>query len=285
MKRDGWRLALAQRGIAGAKAVLDRLAGFGWCEVSPYEEGVRVEWEGGAEPLLRTCGDRDADKRSGIHLARLCLLLDLLGQQVPPGFSAGIVSSERGTAWSARVLCEVGRGRYRPAWWDLDRSWHEMVRAGDIRMPIFYPWVVEEGLWQTAQRLAELGWVDFGSCDLGGSGYYMLNWREDLAGLMSLVLAPSAAAGVGGPNPDFHLEAVGRLSLLLQLKLMRAPSQLQAELIAGTSETQAWVSALAVRAARGLHPLWWDRGVAWHAAVRQGLVNQQVRAGLLDAGE
>lgn len=281
--RDRWKQELARLATAGLEVALDRLAEFGWCKKSTYPGGLSVEWDDGAISLLRAC--RPENDKHGIHVVRFCLLLDLLAMQIPPSMLADLVSTPHGEIWAMLLLADLGRKRYQPAWWDLDRAWHEMLRAGDVRMPIFFPWVVEEGLWRTARRLAELGWLDFQGCETqasGCQGYRALRWREDLAGLLSLVMLRSALVKGGS---DIYLRAAGRLSLLLQLKLMRAPTKLQADVVSGVDDAEAWASALAVRVTRGQKPLWWDKKHCWHAAARRRLIDQQVRAGLLpDAG-
>lgn len=271
-----WRELAATAARHGAEEAMRRLAACGWCTLRPAgEEGSLVlKWSEGTNAVLEAMGDPGPG--GALRLASLCLFLDLLGQYAEPAFAARLAQSEQGKVWAVRLLCQAARGRYRPSWWDLDPAWHEEIRAGEIRMPLLYANERQEGLREIVKRLAEFGWVDYKACVLNGSVKEAFRWREDLTPLLSLVLPPS---GLDYADLDWTWQKRGveRLSLLLHLKVMSAPLGLQNEIAGGTEDSDAWCRALAVRAARGRYPLWWDRGAAWHKAVRERLVFGQGR--------
>jgi len=274
--RAGFSRRMAQHGFAGMKQMLERLQGFGWCNLVEHAPGgLLVRWAQGVGPFLRACGWREGDE-AAVHagVVRLTLFLELLAMETPPGFSAQIVNTPPGDRWAAVLLAEVGRGRYRPAWWDAPSEWHENLRRGLVPMPVFFPQVIKDGLVRTAQRLAEFGWLDFEVCDVPGYRCCMPGpWRQEISPLVTLLtmgaMQPGLPAGI-----DPTLAAAGRLSLLLHLKLMKAPADLLVSILAAGGETDLWVASLAHRITRGITPLWWDRKLSWHVAVLGNLADQ-----------
>ena len=267
----------ANYGVLGLKKAVDRLAELGWCCVLQRPpEGLLVGWEIRAYPFLRLCGwDENDAKRQHCGTSILPLFLDLLALGAPPHTAAGLVTSKSGQAWAAELLSELGRGRYQPVWWSKEMPWHEGLRNGVLPVPLFRE-TAEEGLLQIVHRLAEFGWLDLESCE----AYVAGSWHEDVVPLVSLMISARGA----GENPpeagDQGMQAAGRLSLLLQLKLMRIPGDLAAKVAGGGEETDAWVSSLAYGVCRGFRPLWWDRKPCWHKAVRQALGEQAQECGL-----
>jgi len=266
---------MAVHGVAGTKKVLERMRDLGWCRWVAYDlGGMLVDWAPGADSFLRACR-WDEGGEVGRHRAvvRFALLLDLLAMETPPRVALGLVNTLAGERWSGILLADVGRGRYRPSWWDAGPDWHESLRRGLMPVPLFFPWVVRDGLLSMAQRLAEFGWLDFEVCDVGGKRVYAPgSWNSEVLPFVTLVaLHLSRREPPTGIDPV--LDVVGRLSLLLQLRAMKAPAELLLQVLAGAGDVDVWVASLAHRVTREVMPVWWDRSMSWHAAVRGALAD------------
>lgn len=273
--RKNFTQKMAVLGVEGLRLALERMREFGWCrEVRHAPDSVLVEWVPEAEAFLQACG-ADAGKQgeAARHVAvvRFTLLLDLLAAGASPALSVGLANTPPGERWALVLLSGLGRGRYRPSWWDADAAWHENLRRGMLPMPVFFPWVVQDGLLRTARRLAELGWLGFEECSTPGYHFYMPGpWQEAVEPLARL-LASHAVRSCLPTGMDPLLASVGRLSLLLHLRLMRAPAELLAGIMVAGADAEIWAASLAHRVTRGVFPLWWDRSASWHAAVRENI--------------
>ena len=266
---------IAVHALAGTKRALEHMRDLGWCRsVAHTADGMLVAWAPEADSFLRACGWEEGSE-VGRHRAvvRFALLLDLLAMEAPPRFALDLVNTVAGERWSGILLADVGRGRYRPCWWDAGWDWHEDLRRGLVPMPLLFPWVVRDGIVSMAQRLAEFGWLDFEACDVGGRRAYAAGaWNSEALPFVTLVaLHLSRREPPAGLDPV--LDVVGRLSLLLQLRAIRAPAELLLRVLTGVEGTDVWVASLAHRVTRGIMPVWWDRRVSWHAAVRGALAD------------
>lgn len=276
---------MAALGIRGLGLALERMRELGWCrEVKHAPDSMLVEWAPETEAFLRACaceGEKQGEAARHVMVVRFTLLLDLLAAGASPVFSVSLVNTRPGEQWALVLLSELGRGRYRPGWWDAGLEWHANLRQGLVSMPVFFPWVIQDGLFRTARRLAELGWLAFEEYHAPGYQCYVPGpWQKDVEPFVGMLAAYAAheelPAGI-----DSLLATVGRLSLLLHLRLMKVPAELLTRIMAEGVDTDIWAVSLAHRVTRGLVPLWWNRNASWHAAVRKSIREGIRKAGFL----
>lgn len=264
LKKAAGRLA-ASRAAEGVAQALGRLRELGWCAKvdAPAGGAVSVEWERESLCVLQLC-----DSEGACRIRRVLVLLELLAGEAPLGLALRFACCEEGELWADRLMVDLVRGRYRPAWWDLGRDWHGGLRRGVLPAPILLQGMVAAGAERVAGRLAELGWLSVTRCETEYACVFELGeWAREVAPVMAQVVSVLAASG-GGATGVPRLDAVCRLGLFLHLRCLRAPGSVLARVLLEPGDAGLWAAAVAQRVWRGLLPLWWDRSPSWHAAVR-----------------